>query len=359
MGPEPPGNDPFDAWRLDDDFVDGAAYREGTAEERYEQTRRDAQRRREAQRHAQQWQRKQHRPRAKDSWAQTDSSSYLADGIVPSEARRRPWRGIFAVTVIAALLTWNAFGRSDGDATGGLLGPSADAFRFEGVVTDFPTPSSEAQDAPIGTPAPAPTATGTYRFISTQSGSNRPVAYDPCRPIHVVVNDRTMPVGGDVILQQALDDIRDATGLHFVIDGTTDEEPFDHRPPVDEARYGDRWAPVLVAWSDPVVSPRLAGETAGVGGSQEILKGSGDSVLVTGSVALDGPEFSELMRWGNGQAIALAIIRHELGHLVGLDHVDDPDELMYPQASEKNTSFGPGDLTGLNALGRGACRGDL
>ena len=46
---------------------------------------------------------------------------------------------------------------------------------------------------------------------------------------------------------------------------------------------------------------------------------------------------------------------HELGHLVGLDHVDDPNELMYPRAAER-TSYGPGDLKGLALLGAIPCR---
>ena len=50
-----------------------------------------------------------------------------------------------------------------------------------------------------------------------------------------------------------------------------------------------------------------------------------------------------------------AVIRHELGHVVGLDHVDDERELMHPVGHPDVVGFGPGDLTGLAELGRGQC----
>jgi hypothetical protein len=48
-----------------------------------------------------------------------------------------------------------------------------------------------------------------------------------------------------------------------------------------------------------------------------------------------------------------AVIRHELAHVVGLDHVDDENELMHPVGHPDAVTFGPGDLTGLAELGRG------
>ena len=49
-----------------------------------------------------------------------------------------------------------------------------------------------------------------------------------------------------------------------------------------------------------------------------------------------------------------AIVDHEFGHLVGLDHVTDPGELM-AEVNLGRTSYGPGDLEGLARLGAIPC----
>ena len=107
----------------------------------------------------------------------------------------------------------------------------------------------------------------------TQPGSDEPVAYDPCRPIHVVVNERTVIGGAGAWCRQALDAVSRATGLQFVVDGPTDEAPSTDREAYQPDRYGKRWAPVLIAWSDPTETPELAGDVAGLGGSASLVDG--------------------------------------------------------------------------------------
>ena len=57
---------------------------------------------------------------------------------------------------------------------------------------------------------------------------------------------------------------------------------------------------------------------------------------------------------GQERANLQAIVDHEFGHLVGLDHVDDPGELM-AEVNIGRTSYGPGDLEGLARLGAIPC----
>jgi predicted Zn-dependent protease len=62
-----------------------------------------------------------------------------------------------------------------------------------------------------------------------------------------------------------------------------------------------------------------------------------------------------ILREPDGERIARDIVLHELGHLVGLAHVDDPSELMYPEGQADLHNYQQGDQTGLTQLGQGPC----
>ena len=48
------------------------------------------------------------------------------------------------------------------------------------------------------------------------------------------------------------------------------------------------------------------------------------------------------------------VLLHELGHLVGLDHVTDKNQVMYPTLTHPIGHYAPGDVAGLAILGNGA-----
>ncbi len=48
------------------------------------------------------------------------------------------------------------------------------------------------------------------------------------------------------------------------------------------------------------------------------------------------------------------MVLHELGHVLGLAHVDDRHEVMY-EKGVRISDYGPGDLKGLKILGSGPC----
>jgi hypothetical protein len=264
---------------------------------------------------------------------------------------------VVVLAMLAGLARWTATGGL-GDQLALEEEPAhADAVAF-GVATGrhAPSPSREAADRPLGRP-PSVSATGRHQFLLTSSNGS-PIAYDPCRPIHYVVNERTAPEGGAAIVADAIQRLSTATGLVFVDDGATTERPLEHRSAFQPDRYGDRWAPVLIAWTDPTEVPGLAGDVAGRAGSVPISReGSREPVaFVTGVVTLDGPQLAQLLP--GASALTRAVVQHELGHLVGLDHVSDTGELMNPSTSEL-TDWGPGDREGLAALGQGRCFPDL
>jgi hypothetical protein len=220
---------------------------------------------------------------------------------------------------------------------------------------DRPTPGHEEARVPRGHPLPPPPGGGPYAFLERQADGVSPVAYDPCRPIHYVVHPDGEPAGGAEVIAAAIARVSQVTGLQFVDDGPTDEASTRDRAIFQPARYGDRWAPVLFAWESDAANPDLAGEIVGEGGSTAVSLGDGPKVFVTGTVSLDAGQFPQILHRRKGTAIAQAIVMHELGHLVGLDHVQDDHQLMYPTSRGDVLDYAAGDLTGLAALGTGRC----
>ncbi|WP_233517623.1 matrixin family metalloprotease [Geodermatophilus marinus] len=209
-----------------------------------------------------------------------------------------------------------------------------------------------------GPPPAAPAGGGPHAYVAVQDDGVRPVAYDPCRPVHYVLRPGNAPPGGDALVHEAFARVSAVTGLVFVHDGSTDEVPAPDRAAFQPERYGDRWAPVLVSWQTEAEAPDFATEVAGRAGSTAAAPPGGPRVLVTGTVDLDAAEFGRLLADERGTAVARGILLHEVAHLVGLAHVSDPAQLMYPTTSTV-VHFAAGDLTGLAALGRGECVPDL
>ncbi len=217
-----------------------------------------------------------------------------------------------------------------------------------------PPPGAESAAKPLGTPAPVPDGTGKFEVIRNQRGTKTPVAFDPCRPIHYVVNTTGAPKDGLALVKSAIAKVSTATGLKFVDDGATSEQPSKEREPYLPKVYTDqRWAPVLIAWADEASYSELAGYVAGVGSAQAVYAPNNQLVYVTGQVVLDNEQLSSQQTPNRDEASA--VILHELGHLMGLDHTSDRTQLMFSEAQFNVDTYGDGDLRGLALLGRQAC----
>lgn len=202
-----------------------------------------------------------------------------------------------------------------------------------------------ARLAPL--PAEVP-GSGGYAFLVTTPGGD-PVRFDPCRPVRWVLRPDGAPPGGDRLVHEAVGRVARSTGLRFLFAGTTDEAPSAARAALQPDRYGPGPAPVLIAWSTAAESPQLAGARVALG----VAAWSGEpSRLRSGQVLLDVVGLTGLD--GEATPLVAPTVLHELGHVVGLDHVDDPDQLMHPTVTVDD-GLGAGDLRGLRAAGSGPC----
>jgi hypothetical protein len=218
---------------------------------------------------------------------------------------------------------------------------------------DWPSRAAPEAAAPLGRPAPVTHPSPSYRFARGPDAA--PVTFDPCRTLHYVIRRTNMPPGGELIVAESMRRLSLATGLRLVYDGESDETPSAGRPAVNKALYGDRWAPVLIAWSGPAEYPDLDGDIAGLGGGVGVSAAGSPEVYVSGSLTLDAPQLEDMLALAQGPELVRAVILHELAHVVGLGHVEDPGQLMSPDLSPGVTDYADGDLTGLAALGSGPC----
>ena len=262
---------------------------------------------------------------------------------VPLRPRRRQW--LWPLLVVSAVVFALTLTVSMAYGTPGTP-------YFKARVAGLPKPPPDAQDTRILPVVTVPDAPGRYAFIRTRPDGS-PVTYDPCRPIHVVINPAHAPQGGEESVRVALDRLSAATGLAFVVDGHTDEQPMSGR----SDRAGDRWAPILVGWGTEQTHAALAGGVAGLGGSVAMsVDGPRTERYVTGEVLLD----ADAMRGfgtARGHLDMQSVAMHELAHVLGMDHVPADSELISPTYIGIR-ELGPGDKAGLAKLGRGQCHSD-
>jgi hypothetical protein len=258
---------------------------------------------------------------------------------------------------LGTVLPGEASGR-DSDS-GPTAAPHRQQSEAEGIARpgDAPPPGLEESDAPLGVPELLSGTSHSYKFL-VMNDDGSPVGYSPCRPLHYVVNEALAPEGASHLVPDAIQRIGSATGIAFIHDGETAEAPSDGRAAYQPAIYGDRWAPLLISWTTPDVVPKLKGQVIGTGGSTHYSFNGGPKSFVTGSLELDAPQIELELERPDGAQYATAVILHELGHVMGLEHVDDPLQLMYPEIGTPD-GLAAGDLSGLRELGRTQCRKDL
>lgn len=216
-------------------------------------------------------------------------------------------------------------------------------------------PENRPPDGTVGTASPG-TGQGQqdggdgYRFLHTRN-NGEPVRWSTCEPIEYVIRPANEPDVARELLEESIDRMSEVTGLEFSFEGTTRENPSDDRPPYHPNRYGDRWSPVLITYSNPDEYPRLEGGAAGYAGPAYVQHSNAEPRFVSGMVVFDAEQMSSM----NEDAVR-GVMLHELAHVVGLGHVRNREQLMNPvQYGRGVTDLQKGDLEGLQALGDAEC----
>ncbi len=111
--------------------------------------------------------------------------------------------------------------------------------------------------------------------------------------------------------------------------------------------------PVVIAWANADELSELSGDVAGIGGGAAEQGVMGRRYYVTGAIALDTDAFTDASIEQRPRTME-AIVLHEIGHVVGLDHVSEPTELM-AERNNGQVELGPGDREGLARLGSLPC----
>ncbi|HET7483370.1 MAG TPA: hypothetical protein VFK89_10960, partial [Actinomycetota bacterium] len=124
----------------------------------------------------------------------------------------------------------------------------------------------------------------SFAFLSVDPSTGKPVRYDPCSPIHYVVDRRLAPPGMLSDLDAGIASISDATGIEFSFDGYTTEPAGRGRRAYQPHRYGKRWAPVLVSWVRPSDLLVPGDQAVGAAGSTPVSNDEGVPVYVTGEI---------------------------------------------------------------------------
>ncbi len=199
-------------------------------------------------------------------------------------------------------------------------------------------PTAPAPAPPSTTPAPTTTvaAQGVWRAWRVNPDGS-PVRYDGCAPIPYVTRLHTGPSFARSELDWAIRQIETASGLDFQWAGDV------------TAPNSSGW-PVHIGFAseDEVFMPSWA---SGYGESDVEDVGGGFLRYVGGRVILR-PDHDWTPGLESRNPLGTMFL-HELGHLVGLGHVDSPNEIMTTLGNGTVRALGPGDRRGLAAIGPG------
>lgn len=204
----------------------------------------------------------------------------------------------------------------------------------------------------VARPSASPEAGGFAFWGVDHEGG--PLRWDACAPVRFRLSIADAPPHAEQDVRRALHLLSEASGLDLLLEGLTEERPDRRRPLVEREGREWRWRPVLIAWAHPGEHDvPLTSLDRGVALPVAVRDGS-DEAFVTGQVVINAGRSDIVAGFGDRSNSLGATLLHELGHILGLDHVSDTTQLMSVDPGSGPVQLGEGDLAGLHAVGAAA-----
>jgi predicted Zn-dependent protease len=190
---------------------------------------------------------------------------------------------------------------------------------------------------------------GNSADYSTNVYSGWVQRWNPCSPIHYMVNTDSAP-GELSRVFSAVSSISQATGLRFVYDGATSFVP--------ESGNWNQPSDLVISFAN---HDGMAGGSSYLAGANQLGEGGFQSTYVTSNDRITNYKITkgyaviDAVGYGYSSAkVRNDTLLHELGHAVGLNHARYSSEIMYPVITDYSPSgYTAGDLSGLAQVGSG------
>lgn len=174
------------------------------------------------------------------------------------------------------------------------------------MVVAFPAPSVSAT---ADSPSPVPS-----RYFVRLDVAGNPARWDPCSSLRWKIAGTRPSARLRKATAEAMRQIASTAGLRFVYAGRATKAEF-ASPPRNTIVIGSS-SSLGVANAGGIASLLYEDSTTGT------VSIVGARVVINPVVVRTGTRLSRMLR---------PIVLHEVGHAIGLAHVDDPAEIMYPQ----------------------------
>ena len=185
-----------------------------------------------------------------------------------------------------------------------------------------------------------PPLTPPFAFSKVVNGA--PLRWNPCRAIRYTINMGGYDESFRAVILESVERLEAATGLPLVPAGNTTFMPTN----ANQSLIGSS-SELVIALADEGQTDLLPGSVVGRAGIVF------NSSILRAAIVIDMGDVGGNPPW-SGTGVG-AVLLHELGHAVGVDHVSNGTQLMNSVASQGGpTTYAAGDLAGLWQVGAAA-----